>query len=342
MLGTLTFGFFCVLSVAQPDKVLVVTDATIQLPIANAAVRFRDFLWIGPAVLVVLYTYLHVMLGHWHMLGGRAVPNALPYLFNLRYGGAQRLSSFAFYILPVLVLANIAWKARPYLVLHLLLWALATGFAIWLAVLRLRRFPSPTRTRQRLRRAAWLLAIPVLSWLGFAGSRPLNLRGENLARAQLQRQNLDFAYLEGADLRDANLRDALLFGADLQNAQLTGADMTGAYLSHADLRGSQMDQANLTDAHFYEADLRGVNLAATRGLTAYAIGRACIDEGTVLPSTLRSSSLRRDCVTDRSPLTFHNRDVSALKLRLWQTAESAVNFIKALQDMAMVPIRDIR
>jgi len=82
-----------------------------------------------------------------------------------------------------------------------------------------------------------------------------NLRGVNLADADLWGANLSGANLSDADLADANLRGANLSGVNLTDADLSGANLTDAPLRYADLRG-----ANLSGADLWDADLSGANL----------------------------------------------------------------------------------
>jgi uncharacterized protein YjbI with pentapeptide repeats len=66
----------------------------------------------------------------------------------------------------------------------------------------------------------------------------VNLRGGDLAFA-----NLTNAQLYRADLRDANLSGADLSGADLRWANLSGADLSGANLSNANLSDTFLSDA---------------------------------------------------------------------------------------------------
>lgn len=108
-----------------------------------------------------------------------------------------------------------------------------------------------------------------------------DLRGIQLAGANLQDANLIGALLNGADLRDAlldgiklviadlsgadlsgaSLKKAKLMGTILQDTQLNGADLSRADLSDADLRNAQLVGANLSAADLSGADLTGANLA---------------------------------------------------------------------------------
>ena len=89
---------------------------------------------------------------------------------------------------------------------------------------------------------------------GVSGER-LNLRFENLHRADLRGANLYGAALYRADLRGANL-----YGADLHEADLRFADLHEADLRFADLHGADLREADLREADLYGADLHGADL----------------------------------------------------------------------------------
>jgi hypothetical protein len=82
-------------------------------------------------------------------------------------------------------------------------------------------------------------------WLdGIEGGVQADLKGANLANANLIAVNLRDANLmgvnlRGADLRSANLVNADLRGADLRDAYLNGVNLRGAYLNRVNLRGAE-------------------------------------------------------------------------------------------------------
>jgi uncharacterized protein YjbI with pentapeptide repeats len=97
--------------------------------------------------------------------------------------------------------------------------------------------------------------------------RTVDLRGRNLAFADLTRAflpnadlrgtNLQGASLAGADLRGVILEDNMLLGADLRSVRLEGASLD---LRNADLHGSSLSGLWLIGANLVRAQLQGANL----------------------------------------------------------------------------------
>jgi hypothetical protein len=114
--------------------------------------------------------------------------------------------------------------------------------------------------------------------------RRLDLRGTNLAGAELNGANLQGAFLkdanlQGAYLRVANLQGAYLWVANLQGADLRQASLQGARLEKANLQGAGFAYANLQGAHLWHTNLQGAilmgaNLQGAKGLTAEQVARA--------------------------------------------------------------------
>ena len=77
------------------------------------------------------------------------------------------------------------------------------------------------------------------------------LRGINLANANLERANLRSSTLSRANLRRANLRGADLRAASLRRARLDYADLTGAVLRYTSLAEAGIEGATLTGCEIY-------------------------------------------------------------------------------------------
>ena len=98
----------------------------------------------------------------------------------------------------------------------------------------------------------------------------LDLRGADLAMADLEAACLTAVNLRGSHLFGVNLARARLVGVDLCGANLHRARMSGAEMSgillragqlpRADLRGAKLSQANLQGANLSHADLRDADL----------------------------------------------------------------------------------
>ena len=83
MLLLVGYSFFCILMLSQPDVALLSSAAEIKVPFANTDISFIAFLITGPLVLAGVTAYLHNFIGQWLAFGGRRVPEALPFLFNM-------------------------------------------------------------------------------------------------------------------------------------------------------------------------------------------------------------------------------------------------------------------
>jgi uncharacterized protein YjbI with pentapeptide repeats len=81
----------------------------------------------------------------------------------------------------------------------------------------------------------------------------VDLRGEDLAGADLRRAIFDGSDLEGADLSGADMRGASFKNSNLMKAALDGSDMRNARFTKA-----KLSLSNLQGARMNGADLRGI------------------------------------------------------------------------------------
>lgn len=72
------------------------------------------------------------------------------------------------------------------------------------------------------------------------------------------------ADLRGADLAGANLRRAVFDGADLEGADLSGADLRRASFKRANLMKASFDDADMRDASFIKARMNLSNFQRCR------------------------------------------------------------------------------
>ncbi len=112
--------------------------------------------------------------------------------------------------------------------------------------------------------------------LACADLRHLDLRGVDLTGAELTG-----AWLHGTDLRGATLIDAQLYFAHLEGADLREADLTDAYLRRAVLR-----EANLSDAVLDRTDLCWVDLTNAAYITTAQTDRTVYCRSTLRPDEL--------------------------------------------------------
>ena len=120
-----------------------------------------------------------------------------------------------------------------------------------------------------------------LSEIGLLREFGPNLEFVDLGGADLKGMSFAGLDFEGSNLRRSELEDADLSDTDFENADLRGADM-----KDADLRRADFDHAWLARADLDHADLRGANLLDATGVTSKQLGRACLDETTILPRGL--------------------------------------------------------
>ena len=113
-----------------------------------------------------------------------------------------------------------------------------------------------------------------------------DLRGANLANADLSR-----ADLSGADLTEAELGGANLSGAKLANATLFRAGLEGCELLGADLSGADLGSCRADRAGFGGADLGSASLcdASLRGAT---FSGATLEDAELRCANLREARLR--------------------------------------------------
>ncbi len=130
-------------------------------------------------------------------------------------------------------------------------------------------------------------------WCQYAD--PLDLRGRNFRKAELQRTILCKATLQGADLTSAdlshaNLTNAYLWDANLTNTYLWRANLTDAYLSYADLTSADLGSADLTSADLGSADLTSANLGSANLISA-DLGSADLTSANLGSANLISADL---------------------------------------------------
>jgi uncharacterized protein YjbI with pentapeptide repeats len=266
MLVLAGYSFFCILMLSQPDVALLSSDAEINVPFANTDISFVAFLITGPLVLAGMTAYLHIFIGQWLTFGGRRVPEALPFLFNMDSWLARIVTEYVFYWLVPSVLVVFTWKALPRPEAPLLVAATAAVLVIMLSVRIIRLQREWHRTPVAILSA---LTLAVVIGVPFVISqkdlrerlvwRPLKLQDAELAGRDLRGFNL-----RGADLREADLTGARLDEADFRDADLQNAVLDKAKLRKADLRRSNLTAASLIETDMAEADLRDAKLSIDR------------------------------------------------------------------------------
>jgi hypothetical protein len=288
---------FCMLSLFTPDIALLVGGEKLNVPFAGP-VSFFGFMLLGPAVLIVLRTYLQIYDEHLRRLDRIAqwMPAArTPILTPDKNPLLRSFRGFAFYLLLPLAILAFWWKAAVFsewgralailaaavIAMHLTLlfrrlsWTLRAVISLGAAILALAAavsFDIPLRRPFNLFRAnlsdQWLGHVD----LGYGNLVFANLAHANLLNANLVHASFPFANLTAANLSYADLTAADLFYATLTGANLLSAKLLGARLSIVDLSDANLTAADLSHANLMYADLSGADLTGTDLSGAILIG----------------------------------------------------------------------
>lgn len=304
MLGLIGFSFFCALTLAAPDSVLLTGAGKIPVPFANTDIDFGTFITIGPLLLIGYTLYVHIFIGELLRLPDVPEVDRAVALFNLRGRVPSFLSYLVFYWLAPATVLVFAQRAAPRAA-GTWLYFVAAVFLLVLLVLQLRRNPYPRRWARPM---LWLLVLAVamvpariLWWAAEGGPRPFQ-RPWDLEQADLSKANLIGADLEGARLKRANLQGADLTRAHLRGADFSDADLGGAVLQLADLR-----EANLRGAKLERTDLRFSNMRyAMAGeadfgaalVSAEQLKGLCFDSSTVFAAGTQPADVPARCRGD--------------------------------------------
>jgi hypothetical protein len=297
MLAFIGAAAFCILSLLTPDTALLGGSDKVNVPLAGP-VSFVGFIIIGPAVLVVLRTYLEIYIEHGKRLArvARRVPAKRdPTLLSSQNAFLTIAFALVLSLLLPLTLFMFAWKAAVFPVRGSGLLCVAIAATVM--------YLMPRRGGSWRSRALLSVNVALLAgfMLGFGAMFDLgpprrhfdlfraNLSGQRLASDDFSGANLSGANLQGADLSNASLNRANLNDADLSNASLDytdlrGADLRGVKLSQAGMLGAFLSGAKLTLADLNNAWLEDADLSDTDLIQAQ-LDRAC-GKGAKLPSGL--------------------------------------------------------
>jgi hypothetical protein len=154
LLGVALFCLLMVLS-SSDHKLLLATDSTIKVPVADAPLSFVGFIVVAPFLLLVLTVYLHIFFGYWldcewerQYINRKLIPpiEGIPTLFSFPDAVSRFLTGVIFYWLVPLVLGAIAWKAWADRTMGLPLTYVGGFVTVALVFLQIRRCPDHQRT----------------------------------------------------------------------------------------------------------------------------------------------------------------------------------------------------
>jgi uncharacterized protein YjbI with pentapeptide repeats len=158
------------------------------------------------------------------------------------------------------------------------------------------------------------------------------LEGAELYKAGLNAASLIRARLDGANLFDAQLNSANLIAASFNGALLSGAWLSGSNLARAELKYAPIGYARLDGAHLSDAELDGSSLvgASLNGtdLSRAQLNGADLSGAEFIGATLRRARLlhaifRRTGLDE--PTSFTNADMSTAVVKHVDLSEVALS-----------------
>jgi hypothetical protein len=97
LLTLLSFGFFCALTLNQPDEMVIKNGGKVKIPFVDMQVDFLTFLIIGPIALLGITAYLILYLQDMKKYDGLPCSEKQAYIFNLDDKPAKLISSILFF-----------------------------------------------------------------------------------------------------------------------------------------------------------------------------------------------------------------------------------------------------
>src|SRR5215217_7312645 len=120
--------------------------------------------------------------------------------------------------------------------------------------------------------------------LFYADLTSANLKGTDAQENKFVLENVN---LRGVNLADADLEYISMKGSNLSNSHLVNTDLSNADLSDANLYHAYLDNVDLSGANLSDADLGDLDLRNDTGLTQEQIDEAIGNERTQLPDDLQ-------------------------------------------------------
>lgn len=272
-LALLSYALFCFLTLLQPDAFIFRVDQNLAIPFGNLPVGSITFLWIGPLILIILTSYLHIFISEW--LNHNWIPHKqkLPFVFNLETNFSRSLTYTLFYFIPPVVLLAFVQKSQ---IMGKHWVSMLAGMGLLCTVVLLSLFYKiKGKDRRFVYKVSPLLTVFLFFvYLTFGGeihhfipiniSKAKNLKEIDFREYHLNKMNAEEAHLENAkfagnqNLRHSNFSRAYLSGATFEKANLHGALFKGTNLKKTKLNGAILSSADFTMADLSELDLSGI------------------------------------------------------------------------------------
>jgi uncharacterized protein YjbI with pentapeptide repeats len=284
----LSFGFFCALTLTQPDEMVIKNGGKIRIPFVSMEVDFLTFLIIGPLALLGITVYLILFMEEMRKYDGVPPTGKQAYIFNLGSKPAKVCSSIMFFGFTPLILLMFYIKTRvnpAYAAYAGTLLVLTTlTMAVYFFYQQFKK--KETASAIAIIAVCGLLLLPISPLFNLNSKIPicvsganltnLNLMGFRLAGAQAEktifnesvfyRMELTRLYAPHAEFKNANFIGANLNQADLgsanfEKAKLSWSSLKGSMLVNAVMKEAEMIETDLTEAVLESANLENANLS---------------------------------------------------------------------------------
>ena len=284
----LTFGFFCALTLTQPDEMVIKNGGKIRIPFVSMEVDFLTFLIIGPIALLGITAYLILFLEEMRKYDGLPLTEKQTYIFTLNSTPAKLCSSILFFGFTPLILLLFYVKSRvnpKYAVYAGTLMVLTTlAMAAYFSYQHLRK--RDTASAVAIIAALAMLLLPISPLFDLNSKIPICVSGANLAnlnlmgfrltgaqaektifnesiffQMELTRLYAPHAEFKKANFIGANLNESDLGSANFEKAKLSWSSMKGSILSHTVMNEAEMIETDLSRAVLESASLEKANLS---------------------------------------------------------------------------------
>jgi uncharacterized protein YjbI with pentapeptide repeats len=256
----LSFGFFCALTLNQPDEMVIKNGGKIKIPFVSMEVDFLTFLIIGPIALLGITAYLILFLQDKRKYDGLPCCETQAYIFNLDAKSAKLISSVMFFGFTPLILLMFYIKSRvnpSYGIYAGSLMVLTTlSMAVYFFYQHLQK--KETASAIAIIVLCGLLILPITPLFNLNSQIPISVSGSDLAK-----MNLKPFQLAGAKAEKTNFNDSVFFDDDLTGIYAPHAQFKNANFAHAKLDRSDLGSADFEKAILSWSKMRGSRLTGT-------------------------------------------------------------------------------
>jgi uncharacterized protein YjbI with pentapeptide repeats len=280
----LSFGFFCITTLNQPDKMVIKNGGKINIPFVSMEIDFLSFLIIGPIALLGITAYLILFLQDIRKCDWLPCMEKQAYIFNLDSKPAKLICSIIFFGFTPLVLLMFYLKSRvnpnysTYAGAVMILTTLSMAVYFFYQQIRKRELASATATFM-------LCALLMLTFTPFFKLNlliPINISG-----ADLSKMNMSGFRLSGAQAEKTIFNESVFYQMELKNLYAPHAEF-----KNANFVGANLDQSDLGSAHFEKAILSWSSLKESR-LTGTVMTEAQMIETDLTKALLIKTNLEK-------------------------------------------------